>query len=87
MVIRAKAKYEIGKTILHFPKLSREEYAHVSEGKLFEYFWKTELSGEFNGRLAEGYIQRNFVYAKEITVKHDGYYVSIGLDVNCLTLR
>jgi hypothetical protein len=87
MVLRAKSKYEVGNTILYFPRLSREEFEWVSGGNLFEYFWKTEESGEFDGKLKEGYIKRNKVFATEIHKKGDGYYITVDLDINCLTLR
>lgn len=87
MLLRAKSKYEVGDTILYFPRLSREEYEWVSNGNLFEYWWKTEESGEFNGNLAEGYIKRNKVKASLINKKPDGYYITVELDVNCLTVR
>jgi hypothetical protein len=87
MILRAKAKYEIGQTVLFFPRLRRDEFEWISNGNLFEYWWKTDDSGEFDGKLMEGFIKRNKVRATEIHKKGDGYYVYTDLDVNCLTLR
>lgn len=87
MLLRARTKFEVGKTVLHFTRLSREELDWITGGNLFEYTWKTEDSGEFDGKLAEGYIKRNLVRATEVQKKPNGYYVSVDLDVNCLSTK
>lgn len=80
-LIKAKAKFEVGETILHLSKLTKDELDYISDGKPFEYWYPFEHVG----KLMEGNIRRNSVIAKSIEKKSDGYYVSVELDVNCLS--
>jgi hypothetical protein len=80
-LIKAKAKFEVGPTILHVPKLTREELDHITEGKPFEYWYPHEHVG----KLMEGNLRRNSVIGKSVEKKSDGYYISVEVDVQCLS--
>lgn len=80
-LIKVKAKYEVGNTVLHIPKLTKEELDSMINEVPFEYWYPHEHTGQ----LLEGSIRRNAVRAKAIEKKSDGYYVSVELDVNCLS--
>ena len=85
MELRAKAKYEIGDTLLIFRHLSKEQLDYIST-QPFEYSCPQENDGVFPGF---GRIRRNLVKAKSIKrvgEDHNAeYHVTVDLDLNCLS--
>jgi hypothetical protein len=80
MILRARARYEVGQTVLHFDKLTAEEREYITEHP-FEYYYPNEHSG----KTELWTLRRNSVIAKKIQARQDGYYVTVELDVNCLS--
>lgn len=81
MLLKAKTKLEVGKTVLFFEKLSKTELEFIQENP-FQYYYPHEHDGNFK---AFGQMRRNKVKATEILIKPDGYYVTVDLDINDLS--